>query len=152
MIKSLGMLSLCMALVFVFATVSFAKTKLSASDGLSRAEVQAKLKKTNSIIKKSATKNINTCMNCFEALGYLVAAAQFATDACGGPSGSNYNSNYCGFGLFLVDLATANFEAQGCGLSSKLKEAEKKQSQGNIVGAVNRLHYKKWDGRTINVG
>lgn len=52
MIKSLGMLSLCVAIMFVFSTASFAKTKASVPNETSRA-MQAKLIKEGLTIKDS---------------------------------------------------------------------------------------------------
>jgi hypothetical protein len=52
MLKSIGMLSLCMALVFVFSTASFAKTKATASNEL-LVQMKAKLMKEGLTIKDS---------------------------------------------------------------------------------------------------
>lgn len=148
MLKSLGMLSLCMAILFVFSTTSFAKTKVSTPDGLSRAEVQSKLKKINLVIK-SATKTTNACSDCTQAISTMVAVAMFATDICGGPSGSNYNSTACQVALFFVGVAEANYYGQ-CNASIKLKVTKKKHLLDKVAGVTNRIRYNNRDERTFN--
>ncbi len=88
-------------------SVKFAKN--SAGD------VETRLAKINSIVKKGQAMRNQMCMDCLDSLEFLEGVAQAATDACGGPSGSNYNSASCQSWLSYADRVGDAFMASGCG-------------------------------------
>jgi hypothetical protein len=111
MIKSLGMLSLCMALVFVFSTASFAKTKASRNNGLSRLEVAAKVSKNIKGIKANCK---NMFQSCFQLLNSLVAANNVWMANCN----INNGATLCDvFATNLIEAANDWYDA-GCAENS----------------------------------
>jgi hypothetical protein len=102
MLKSFGMLSLCMALVFVFSTVSFAKTKALVSKQTSRTS----LKSSKTSIKKNCNLGI---LACADALADVAASTAVVLYSCVryGPSSSQCDTAR---DLLSADVAVARAE------------------------------------------
>ncbi len=127
MLKSFGMLSLCMALVFVFSSASYAKTKAVVSKETSRTSLKSN--KTN--IKKNCDPGI---LACADALADVAAGVAVVAYAClrYGPS-----SSQCGTAqdLLAADRATAAVE---CNLAKNEPQWKKPESKLNNLAQFAR--------------
>ena len=113
-----------MALMFVASFLCFgtftasAKTPISLSKAdskISRQAVQASLKEINLSVKRAKGMCNSLTADCWEMLSTLMLLANIATDICGGPDGSNYDSSACQAALWVANAYGDYFIASGCG-------------------------------------